>query len=105
MRKTVATLLAAAVMVAPFAQAQGTPITVKLTYDSNLLSSESGAKVVLKSIKKQATQACSYKKPVFGTPSFDRACRDNLVEQAISEIRLAALEDGQATTYVFASLD
>ena len=105
MRKTVATLIAAAVMVAPFAHAQGTPITVQLTYDSSLLSSESGAKAVLKSIKKQATEACSYKKPVFGTPSFDRACRAALVEQAISEIRLAALEEGQATTYVFASLD
>ena len=58
MRKTVATLIAAAVMVAPFAHAQGTPITVQLTYDSSLLSSESGAKAVLKSIKKQATKAC-----------------------------------------------
>ena len=105
MRKTVATLLAAATLVAPFAQAEGSPITVQFTYDSTLLSSEAGAKTVLKSIKKQATKACSYKKPVFGTPTFDRECRDNLVELAISEIRLAALEDGKATTYVFASLD
>lgn len=105
MRKTVATLLAAAALAAPFAQAEGTPITVKFKYDATLLSSETGAKAVLKSIKEQAVEACAYKKPVYGAPTFDRACRDDLVSKAVSEIRLAALEDGRATTYVFASLD
>lgn len=105
MRKILVTLMAAAAMAAPFAHAEGTPITVELKYDSALLATESGAKSVLKSIKQQAVEACSYAKPVTGLPTFDRECRDNLVDQAIGKIRLAALEDGQAASYVFASLE
>ena len=105
MRKTFVTLIAAAALVAPFAQAEGTPITVKFQYDSTLLATEAGAKTVLKSIKEQATEACSFTKALTGAPSFDRACRDDLVEKAIGEIRLAALEDGKEATFVFAALD
>ena len=105
MRKTVATLIAAVALAAPFAQAEGSPITVQFTYDSTLLSTEEGAKTVLKDIKKQAVEACSYTKAITGMPSYDRDCRDDLVEKAIGEIRLAALEDGQATTYVFAAIE
>lgn len=105
MRKTVATLIAAAALAAPFAHAEGTPITVQFTYDGSLLATESGAKSVLKSIKEQATDACSFKAPVTGIPTYDRDCRDDLVKKAVGEIRLAALEEGQTTTYVFASLE
>ena len=105
MRKTVATLIAAAALAAPFAQAEGTPITVQFKYDSALLATEAGAKSVLKAIKAQATEACAFRAPVTGMPSLDRACRDDLVEKAVGQIRLAALEDGQAVTYVFASLE
>ena len=105
MRKTLVTLIAAAAVAAPFAQAEGTPITVELTYDSTLLATEAGAKSVLSSIKQQAAEACSFTMPVIGTPTLDRACRDDLVDKAIGEIRLAALEEGQATTYVFASVE
>lgn len=105
MRKTLVTLFAAAALASPFAHAEGTPITVELKYDSNLLATEAGAKSVLKSIKAQAKEACSFNMPVTGMPSFDRECRDDLVEKAIGEIRLAALEEGQALTYVFASVE
>ena len=105
MRKTLVTLIAAAAMAAPFAHAEGTPITVKIKYDSALLATESGAKAVLKSIKQQATEACSFNMPLKGLPTFDRECRDNLVDQAVGKIRLAALEEGQAASYVFASLE
>ncbi|MEM7329036.1 MAG: UrcA family protein [Pseudomonadota bacterium] len=105
MRKTVAILIAAAALAAPFAQAEGTPITVQFKYDSALLATEAGAKSVLKSIKEQAVEACSYTRPVFGMPTYDRTCRNDLIDKAIGEIRLAALQEGQATTYVFASLD
>lgn len=105
MRKTLVTLFAAAAFAAPFAQAEGTPITVELEYDSALISTESGAKVVLKSIEAQAKEACSYAAPITGTAIFDRACRDDLVEKAIGEIRLAAIENGQDATYVFASVE
>ncbi|MEL6723696.1 MAG: UrcA family protein [Pseudomonadota bacterium] len=105
MRKTFVTLIAAAAVAAPFAHAEGTPITVEMTYDATLLATEAGAKSVLDSLKVQAAEACSYATPVTGTPTFDRDCRDDLVDKAIGEIRLAALEEGQAATYVFAALD
>ncbi len=105
MRKTVVTLLAAATFAAPFAQAEGTPITAEFEYDSALLATESGAKKVLKSIKFQAKKACSYVTPITGVPTFDRACQEDLVEKAVTEIRLAAAEEGKAATLVFASLN
>lgn len=105
MRKTVATFIAAAALVAPFAQAEVNQVTASMTYDATLLSSEAGAKTVLASLKKQAAEACSFRKPVTGGASFDRDCRDDLVEKAVIGIRLAAIENGQAATYVFASLD
>ena len=105
MRKTLVTLITAAAIAAPLAHAEGTPITVELKYDSALLATESGAKSVLRSIKQQAKEACSYSMPVTALPTFDRTCRDNLVNEAIGKIRLAALEEGQAASYVFASLE
>ena len=105
MRKTVATLIAAAALAAPFAQAEGTPITVQFKYDSTLLATEAGAKSVLKSIKAQDADACSFRAPVTGMPTLDRSCRDDLVEKAVGQIRVAALEDGHSVTYVFASLE
>jgi len=105
MRKTIATLITAAALAAPFAQAEEKVVTASLAYDSALLSSEAGAKIVLASLRKQATEVCAYRKPVTGSVSFDRACRDDLVEKAITQIRLAAIENGQATTYVFASAE
>lgn len=105
MRKTVATLITAVALAAPFAHAEGTPITVEFKYDSTLLATEAGAKTVLASIKGQATEACSFKQPITGLPAFDRACRTDLVEKAVGQIRVAAVEGGQAATYVFASLE
>lgn len=105
MRKTLVTLFAAAAFAAPFAQAEGTPITVELEYDATLLATEAGAKSVLKSIKAQAADACSFSAPVTRATMIDRECRNDLVEKAIGEIRLAAIENGQTATYVFAALD
>jgi len=105
MRKILATLFAAAAFAAPLAYSEGTPISVELRYDSELLSTEAGAKSVLKSIKEQAKDACTYVRPVTGTITYDRECSKDLVEKAIGEIRLAALEDGREATYVFASVE
>ena len=105
MRKTLATLFAAAALVAPLAQAEGTPITVNMTYDSTRLAMVDGAKSVYKSIRSQASAACTSRQPVTGLVHLDRACRDDLVDKAIGKIRLAALEDGLQPTYVFAALD
>lgn len=105
MRKTLVTLLAAASCATFSAHADGKPITVQLTYDSTLLATEASAKTVLKSIKSQAKEACTFTTPATGRVSFDRVCRDDLVNKAIEKIRLAAIEDGQPTAYVFASLE
>ena len=105
MRKSLVTLLAAAACATPFAQAEGTPITVDFTYDSSLLANEAGAKSVLKSITDQAAEACTSAKPLTGVEIVDRTCRDDLVEQAIVKISAAAAEDGKEVTYVFASVD
>ena len=105
MRKSLVTLLAAAACATPFAQAEGTPITVDLAYDSTLLATESGAKSVLRSITDQAAEACTSEKPFTGVEIVDRTCRDELVSQAIVKISAAAAEDGKAVTYVFASVD
>lgn len=105
MRKTLATLLAAFACATPLAQAEGTPITADFTYDSELLATEAGAKVVLESITEQAKVACAYSKPITGTLTYDRTCRDDMVEAAIEQISLAASEKGQKATYVFASIE
>jgi len=105
MRKTVATLITAVALAVPFAHAEGTPITVQFNYDSTLLATEAGAKAVLVSIKEQATEACAFSKAITGMPTYDRDCRNDLVEKAIGQIRVAAVEEGQAATYVFAALD
>ena len=105
MRKTISTLFVAAALAAPMAHAEGTPITVNLTYDSTLLATENGAKSVYRSIRSQATDACSNRQPATGLVRVDRACRDDLVDKAIGKIRLAALEDGLQPVYVFAALE
>ncbi len=105
MRKAIVTFVSAVVLAVPVAQAEGTPITVELKYDSTMLATETGAKAVLQSIKAQATEACAYTKPVSGAHHVDRACRDDLVDKAIGKIRLAAVEDGEKAVYVFASLE
>ena len=105
MRKSLVTLLAAAACATPFAQAEGTPITVDFTYDSALLATEAGAKTVVASITEQAVEACTVEKVFTGVEVLDRTCRDEMVEKAIEKISLAATEEGKAVSYVFASLD
>lgn len=105
MRKSLVTLLAAAACATSVAHAEGTPITVDLTYDSALLATEAGAKTVLASITEQATEACTFKKAITDVELVDRSCREEMVEQAIEKISLAATEEGKEVAYVFASLD
>ena len=105
MRKTLVTLFAAAALAVPVAQAEGTPITVSFNYDGTLLATEAGAKSVLNSIKTQAEEACAYKMPITGMPTYDRTCRNDLVDKAIGQIRIAAVENGYPAAYVFASVE
>lgn len=104
MHKTLATLLAAAAFAAPFAQAEDTSVTLDLTYDRAMLTTEAGAKSVLDYVTEQAEEACAYDRPITGAPTVDAACRDEVIEQAIAKIREDAEIEGTAATYVFASL-
>lgn len=103
MRKTLATFLAAAAFTLPVAQAQTSTITVGVTYDRALIVTEAGAQLVLDSLEKQATEACSYSSPISRAPTHDSLCREQLVEKAIDEIRRVSLEEGIAASSVFAS--
>ncbi|MEO1188288.1 MAG: UrcA family protein [Pseudomonadota bacterium] len=105
MHKTLATLLVAAAFSAPFAQADTNALTVELTYDRALLQTESGVELVLASLETQATEACAYASPITGAPKQDRVCRDEVMKKAVAEIRRVSLEEGTATTSVFASLE
>ncbi len=105
MHKTLATLLTIAAFSAPFAQADSKTITVDLTYDRALLETESGAELVLESLRDQAIEACTYASPILGTPKHDEACRDDLLEQAVAEVRRVSLQEGTAAVSVFASLE
>jgi len=105
MRQTIVTLFTAAILAAPLAQAETTPITVEISYDSDSLASETGAKALLRSIKAQATEACAFENALMGMPAYDRECRADLIAQAIGQIKLAAAARGQSATYVFASLE
>lgn len=105
MHKTLATLLAATAFAVPFAQADTNALTVELTYDRALLETESGVELVLASLETQATEACAYSSPITGAPKQDRACRDEVMKKAVAEIRRVSVEEGTATTSVFASLE
>lgn len=105
MHKTLAALLTVAAFAAPFAQAESKTVTVDLTYDRALLETESGVKIVLASLEAQAIEACTYASPILGTPKQDKACRDEVLESAIAEIRRVSFEEGTEATSVFASLE
>ena len=105
MRKTLATFLAAAAIAAPFAHADSETITVGLTYDPVLLQTESGAELVLESLEAQAVEACTYASPILGTPKHDATCSQELVKNAVAEIRRVSLQEGTAAMSVFASVE
>jgi len=105
MHKTLASLLAVAAFVTPFAQAETKTVTVDLTYDRALLETESGVEIVLASLEAQAIEACTYASPLVGTPKHDKTCRDEILESAIAEIRRVSYEEGTVATSVFASLE
>lgn len=79
-------LLASAAFIPATATAEDTPITVEISYDTALLSSEEGAKAVLASIRKQAKDACSARSPVSGKPYTDYSCVEDISAAAASKI-------------------
>ena len=105
MRKLFVTLLASAACATSIAHAEEKPVTVNFSYDSAMLATEDGAKEVLESLTDAAIEACSYERAITGAPTFDRACRDSLVKEAIAQISADASAEGKSVTYVFASVE
>mgnify|MGYP003631165637 FL=1 len=98
---------AALVAVVPFvASAEtSTPITVEISYDHDLLASNSGAELMLSEIRSQARSACTSSGSKFGrTPMVDRDCVDAVMAQAAVKILKEREEMGLKTAPVFARL-
>nr|WP_321359347.1 UrcA family protein [uncultured Hyphomonas sp.] len=98
---------AALVAVVPFvASAETTtPISVAISFDHDLLGTDSGAEVVLSDIQSQARSACTSSGNKFGrAPMVDRDCVDDVMAQAAVKILQEREEMGLQTAPVFARL-
>ena len=98
---------AALVAVVPFAASAeiSTPITVDISYDHDLLASDSGAELVLSDIRSQARSACTSSGSKFGRgPVVDRDCADAVMAQAAVKILQEREEMGLTTAPKFARL-
>jgi UrcA family protein len=96
---------AALVAVVPFAASAEvvTPISVEISYDHDLLASESGAELVLSDIRSQARSACTSSASKFGRgPMVDRSCADDVMAQAAVKILKEREEMGLKTAPTFA---
>lgn len=102
-------MLAAAALVAvvPFAASAEvtTPISVEISYDHDLLVSDSGAEIVLSDIRSQARSACTTPGSKFGRgPVVDRSCADDVMAKAAVKILKEREEMGLKTAPTFARL-
>lgn len=98
---------AALVAVVPFAASAEvtTPITVDISYDHDLLASDSGAEIVLSDIRSQARSACTTPGSKFGRgPIVDRSCADDVMAKAAVKILKEREEMGLKTAPTFARL-
>jgi UrcA family protein len=96
---------AALVAVVPFAASAEvvTPVSVAISYDHDLLASESGAELVLADIRSQARSACTTSGSKFGRgPVVDRNCADEIMAQAAVKILKEREEMGLKTAPTFA---
>lgn len=105
MRTILIALLTSFAVATPIATSETTPITVKFEYDSDLLATMDGAKTVLRSINKQAKNACSMPNAGSYAPSIDRACVKSLKASAIEKISSEMAAKGKKATYVFAQAE
>lgn len=105
MRKIIIALLTSFAVATPIATSETTPITVDFQYDSALLATIDGAKSVLRSIDKQAKEACSMPNASSYAPSIDMSCVKSLKTSAIETISAEMALKGKKATYVFAQAE
>lgn len=103
--KTTLFTTAFALVSAPVAIAEPTAFEVTIEYDKSLLATEAGSAKVLKSIKKQAKQACLMSRSTTMETIIDRACVKDVVTKSITKIQDVQLEQGLETARSFASLE
>jgi UrcA family protein len=105
MKQMLATAALAAVV--PFAASaeSTTPITVNISFDHELLASDTGAEVVLSDIRTQARDACTTPGSKFGRgPVVDRSCADDVMAKAAVKILKEREDMGLKTAPTFARL-
>ncbi|MFN4025037.1 MAG: UrcA family protein [Hyphomonas sp.] len=87
MFKPTSMILAAAMVLTPFAAAQsGKEVTLRMDYDPALLASDDGADSLVKSLKREARKLCSQRIPATGGTYLDQDCVSNLMTAAIQQI-------------------
>lgn len=80
-------ILAAAMMLTPFAAAEGgTEVTLRMDYDPALLASDDGADGLVRSLKRQARKVCSQRIPATGGYYIDQDCVSSLMAAAVHQI-------------------
>ena len=98
MQKSLISALAIALSLTPAAlAAEGTKITVQITYEDALLASEDGARKVLSSIKHQAKDACSYQTSIASGRMIDYACAKSITKDSITKIVVKRASAGVET--------
>ena len=100
-------LTACMALSAPAFADQPQTLDVEIQFDNRALETVEGASLVLKSIEKQASQACSYARPISGAPRTDADCAETVVLKAVAQINDAELSRAfaqwrQASPQVFA---
>ncbi|MEZ5953044.1 MAG: UrcA family protein [Hyphomonas sp.] len=79
-----------------------TPISVTVAYDKELLASNSGAEVVLDSMRKQARDACTTPRSLGRSPMVDKACVNDVMAKAATKILRKQEDEGLETAPAFA---
>ncbi|MCU0730445.1 MAG: UrcA family protein [Hyphomonas sp.] len=87
MFKTTVAAVAAAVLLSPAAFAEGGKmVTLSHDYDAALVSSDTGASVLLAQLERAAKRTCTSRIPGTGGQYMDAACADALLVAAVKQI-------------------
>lgn len=101
-------LASAALICVGAAGADPQQISVEITYDKALLESEDGARVVKRSVRRQAREACKYDDPSVNGSKFagmiDHSCAQGIYNSAIAAIGEKQRATGQPVPREFSQL-
>lgn len=105
MFKPTSMILAAAMLLTPFAAAQGgAEVTLRMDYDPALLASDEGADSLITLLKREARKVCSQRIPATGGTYVDQDCVAGLMAAAIQQIHADQSAAGTAIAPGFEKL-